>query len=241
MQQNSRTSPSSSNKYIPPFRTKSIIPKLFKQARKNSEYLNSNFKEAFNEIAPELRVIGGLGRMKCIKKEQRHRIINRPTQVQKFSHTTTKLLPKFPLTSKLRPVACPQEKQPKNVFEHAERIKFAENLPPTPSSRSSNSIVNEEGDANKIISFNHRNPFNLDLCGLSQYQKYKSTAEDVEKRRNYHIIRRTMETKKLKTEGKERIQQQERNEKFGLPKLFKVGGRNGESGKVGIKIIFGIS
>jgi hypothetical protein len=236
MSQNSRTSPSTSNKYIPPHKNKSIVPKLFKwnqeQPRVNSEYLDGDFKEAFNKIAPELRVISGLGRMNCMKKEQRHRSINRPTQVQRISHTTTKLLSNFPLTSQLRPVVCPPKNQPTNSFEHAERVKFAENLPQSPSSSSTIPLLNEEANANKRMFFNHQNPFDLDLSGLSEYQRQKSAAEDVGRRKNYQIIRRTMETKKLKTEGKEKIKQQERDEKFGLPKLFKIGDCNTESGKV---------
>lgn len=229
----SHSSPSTSNKYIPPPKNGSIVPKLFKwnreKSRVNGEYLDGDYTEAFNEIAPELRVIGGLGRMRCMKKEQRHRSINRPTQVQKVSHTTTKLLPNFTLTEKLRPVVCPQEQQPTNVFEHAERIKFAENLPPSPSI--------EGAKTNKTSFFNHKNPFNLDLSGMSEYQRQKSAAEDVERRKNYQIIRRTMETKKLRTEGRERIKQQERDEKLGLPKLFKVGDANAGSGTVAMKII----
>lgn len=236
MSQNSRTSQSTSNKYIPPPKNKSIVTKLFKwnqeQPRVNSEYVDGDFREEFNKIAPELRVIGGLGRMNCInKKEQRHGSINRLTQVQRVSHTTTKLLPNFPLTSRLRPVVCPQEQLPSNVYEHAERVKFVDNLPQSASSSSTISLQNDE-EANKKILLNHQNPFNLDLSGLSEYQRQKSAAEDVERRKNYQIIRRTMETKKLKTEGKERIKQQERDKKLGLPKLFKIDDYNAESGTV---------
>lgn len=232
----SHSSPSTSNKYIPPRKTKSVVPKLFKwnreQPRVNSEYLDGDFRESFNKIAPELRIIGGLGQHKCIEKqEQRHRPINRPSFVQKASHTTQKLLPNFSLTAKLNPVACRQEKQPRNVFEHAERVKFADNLPPSPSSSSTLLTNNSKGEkTNKKKIFNHQNPFNLDLSGLSEYQRQKNAAEDVERRKNYQIIRRTMETKKLKTEGKEKIKQQERDEKFQLPELFKVCDANTKSG-----------
>lgn len=231
MSQNSHSSVPTSNKYIPPPKNTSIVPKLFKwnreKPRVNGEYLDGDYTEAFNKIAPELRVIGGLGRMSCIKKEQRHRSINRPTQVQRVSHTTSKLLPNFPRTAQLRPVVCPQEQQPTSAFEHAERIKFAENLPPSPST----SPTSEGVKTIKKSFFNHINPFNLDLAGLSEYQRQRSAAKDVETRKNYQTIRRTMETKKLKTEGKERIKQQERDEKFGLPTLFKVGDANAESGR----------
>lgn len=214
-------SSSSSNKYIPSHKNASIRPKLFKwnneKPRKNSEYIGGKFNEAHNEIAPELRVIGGLGQMRCVdedKVQQHRRLINRPTQVQRATHTKTKLLPNFPLTADLRQLTCPQEQQPKNVFEHVERVKFVENLPP-PSPAASLEHKTQK-------SFNHLNPFDLDLSGLSEYQKQQSLADDAERRRNYQIIRRTMETKKLQTVGRERIMQQERDEKFGMPKLFKV-------------------
>lgn len=204
-------------------RKKSIRPKLFRWnrelPRQNSEYLNGKFDEAFNKVSPELKTIGGLGRIRCV--ERRQRILNRPTQVQKLSHTKTKMLPNFPLTAQLRPVVCTQEQQPKSVFEHAERVKFAENLiPSTATSTSSSSSLSEDKMEKRFN--NHDNPFNLDIKGLSEYQRQKSVKEDVERRKKYQIIRRAMETKLLKTEGRERIKQQERDEKFGLPKLFKV-------------------
>lgn len=220
----SASHPSSSNNYIPSHKNKntSIRPKLFKwnqeKPRKNSEYIGGKFNEAHNEIAPELRVIGGLGRFRCVdedKVQQRRRLINRPTQVQRATHTKTKLLPNFPLTADLRHLTCPQEQQPRSVLEHVERVKFVENLPPP-----SSPAVSLKQEAQK--SFNHQNPFDLDLSGFSEYQRQKSLADEAEMRRNYQIIRRTMETKKLQTEGRERIIQQERDEKFGLPELFKV-------------------
>lgn len=212
--------PSSSNNYIPPHKNASIQPKLFKwnheKPRKTSEYMGGKFNEAHNEIAMELRVIGGLGQIRCVdedKVQQHRRLINRPTQVQRIAHTKTKLLPNFPLTADLRQLTCPQEQQPKNMLEHVERVKFVENLPPSPAASLKHKTQK---------SFNHENPFDLDLSGFSEYQRQKSLADDVNRRKNYQIIRRTMETKKLQTEGRERIMQQERDEKFGLPKLFKV-------------------
>lgn len=225
----------------------SILPKLFawshEKPRANSEYQDGKFNEAHNEIAPELRVIGGLGQFRCLAKTkvQRQRLINRPTQVQKVTHTRNKLLPNFPLTAELRPVVCPQEQQPNNITEHVERVKFVENLPP---SSTSSSLLSHENNTKK--NFNHQNPFNLDLSGLSEYQRQKSAADDVEKRKNFQSIRRTMETKLLKTEGKERIKQQERDEKFGFPKLFNVCNDSGseqekkelETGEKRLKLTF---
>lgn len=199
---------------------KSVSSKLFswnkEKPRQTSEYVEKNYKDPFNEVAPELRVIGGLGQIKCVAKQEQQPLVNRPTQVQKLWHTKTRLLPNFPLTEQLRPTACPR-KQKLSVTQAAERVKFAENLPSPPSS---SSLM---GQSKTKDSFNHQNPFNLDLNALSKYQKQKYYAEEIERRRNYQIIRRTMETKELKSEGVERIKQAARDEKFQLPTLFKVG------------------
>jgi hypothetical protein len=197
-------------------RQKSVLSKLFswnrEKPRPTGEYVEKKYDEPFNIVAPELRMIGGLGPIRCVGKQKQHPLINRPTQVQKVCHTKTKLLPNFTLTEQLRPVAC-REKSKLDVLGAAERVKFAENLP-TPS------LTPVPSETKEI--YNHRNPFNLDLNALSAYQKQKHNAEEMEKRRNYQIIRRTMETKALKTEGVERIKQEARNEKFKLPAFFKV-------------------
>jgi hypothetical protein len=70
--------------------------------------------------------------------------------------------------------------------------------------------------------FDPLNPFKLDLEALSKYQKQKHVLEEKEKRRNLEMIRRTMETKELRTIGAERIKQETRDEKFGMFKHFKV-------------------
>lgn len=196
----------------------SVFSKLFnwnrEQPRKTSEYVDKKYDAPFNKVAPELRLIGGLGEIKCVAKHERRPLVNRPTQVQKLCHTTTKLLPNFPLTDELPRVACPRKKNP-TMVEASERVKFVENLP-----ASSESAPNVEAKTKKA--FDHRNPFSLDLDALSEYQKQKHTAEELEKRKNYQIIRRTMETKALKTVGAEKIEQDIRNEKFGLPEFFNV-------------------
>lgn len=196
-----------------------VSSKLFswnrEKPRETSEYVKKKFGEPFNKVAPELRVIGGLGVIKCVGQEQQP-LINRPTQVQKLCHTRNNLLPNFPLTEQLRPAACPKKKKTLSVSEAVERIKLAENLP-SPSTPSSS----EHTDGTKEA-FNHQNPFKLDLQALSDYQKQKHNAEENQRRRNYQIIRRTMETKALKTEGVEEIKQELRNEKFRLPAFFKV-------------------
>lgn len=148
------------------------------------------------------------------------------------------MLPNFPLTEQLWPAACLKKKTP-SVSEAVERIKLAENLP-SPSTPSSS----EHTDGTKEA-FNHQNPFKLDLQALSDYQKQKHNAEENQRRRNYQIIRRTMETKALKTEGVEEIKQELRNEKFRLPAFFKVvetseveeGGGNEEAGERKWKLI----
>ena len=194
---------------------KSVLSKLFswnrEKPRPGGEYLDKKFGEPFNVVAPELRVIGGLGPIKCVGKPKQP-LINRPTQVQKLCHTKTKLLPNFALTEQLRPVKC-RKKKKVEIVETAERVKFAENLP-TPTLTPVPSETKE--------TFNHKNPFNLDLNALSAYQKQKHNAEKMERRRNYQIIRRTMETKALKTEGAERIKQEARDERFKLPEFFQV-------------------
>lgn len=182
--------------------------------RKTSENVEKNYKDPFNKVAPELRVIGGLGQIKSVVKHEQQPLVNRPTQVQKLCHTRTRLLPNFPLTEQLRPTACTR-KQKLSVLAAAERAKLAENLP----SPSSSSLKEQTKTKD---SFKHQNPFNLDLNALSEYQKQKYNAEEMERRRNYQIIRRTMETKELQTEGVLRIKQAARDKKYRLPSLFKV-------------------
>lgn len=195
-----------------------VASKLFswnrEKPRRNSEYVEKKYLKPFNKVAPELQMIGGLGEMKCVRRNERKPLVNRPTQVQKLCHTTTKLLPNFHLTEQLRPIAC-KKKKILSILEAAEQVKFAENLP-----MPSNSHPNKQEKTKEI--FNHQNPFNLDLKASSDDEKQKHNAEEVERRRNYEIIRRTMETKALKTEGAERIKQRARDEKFKLPIFFNV-------------------
>lgn len=198
--------------------SKSVISKLFcwnvEKPRVTSEYVDKKYSKPFNQVAPEFRVMDGLGQIKCVRKHDKQPLINRPTQVQKICHTTTKLLPNFPLTAQLRPAKCPK-KEKLSVLKATEKVKFAENLP----TYTSTSTL-EQTETKDL--FNHQNPFNLDLNALSEYQKQKHNAEEIKRRRNYQIIRRTMETKALTTEGAEKIMQETRNEKFKLPSLFKV-------------------
>lgn len=199
-------------------RKKPVISKIFsweqEKPRKTSEYVEKKYEQPFNKVAPELRLIGGLGQIKCVTKYKQQPLINRPTQVQRICHTTTKLLPNFPLTEQLMPAACPSRKH-LTFLEAAETVKLAENLP---SSSSTQAFEQTE----TIDNFNNENPFNLDLSALSEYQKQKKNVEETERRRNYQMIRRTMETKALKTEGVEKFKQEERNEKFKLPEFFIV-------------------
>lgn len=213
---------------------KSVISKLFswnqEKPRRTSEYAEKKYDKPFNKVAPELRVIGGLGQIKCLTKNKQQPLVNRPTQVQKVCHTTTKLLSSFPLTEQLRPTKCPEKKK-LSMVDAVETVKLAENLPSLPSK----SLTEEKSTKD---SFNHENPFNLDLNALSEYQKQKYNAEESERRRNYQIIRRTMETKALKTEGVERLKQEIRDEKYQLPKFFKVfeSNENIEAGDERVKL-----
>lgn len=193
--------------------SKSCFRKLFswnrEKPRHNSEYIDKKFSQPYNDVAPELKVIGGLGRINCVNKKQKQALVNRPTQVQKISHTTTKVLPNFSLTEELKPLACERRKK-FSTHKHVERVKFAENLEEI-------EIISSESKR-----FNNENPLNLDLSALNEYQKQKSDAEDVERRRNFQMIRRTMETMKLKSVGAEEIMQEERDAKFKLPAFFNI-------------------
>lgn len=197
----------------------SVLPKLFswnrEKPRPTSEYVAKEYDKPFNKVAPELRMIGGLGPMKCVQQHQTRPLVNRPTQVQKVSHTTSKLLPNFALTETLQSITCTRKTKP-GVLEAAERVKFAENLPTSSPAPPKDPVQDIKS------SFDHQNPFNLDFDALSEYQKQKHNAEEGERRRNYQIIRRTMETKALKTVGAERIKQQERDDKFKLPAFFNI-------------------
>lgn len=198
---------------------KSGAPELFtwdrEKPRHNSEYIHKDFSKPFNNFSQHLNIIGGLGPIKCLSKKKQPKLVNRPTQVEKISHTTTKVLPNFGYTEQLNPIVC-EKKKHLRIHEHVEKVRIAENLPIKDDSFS-------QHDTNhRMKSFNHENPFNLDLNALSEYQKQKSNAEDIQRRRNYQIIRRIMETKELKTEGAERIKQEERDAKFCLPAFFKI-------------------
>jgi hypothetical protein len=91
-------------------------------------------------------------------------------------------------------------------------MKFAENLP-TPTFSPVPSKTKE--------TFNHQNPFNLDLNALSAYQKQKHNAGKIERRGIYQIIQRTMATKALETEGAEHSRVSG-GRTFKMLKFFKV-------------------
>lgn len=201
-----------------------VLSKLFswnlgwnkeKPRRFNSEYVEKKYLKPFKKVSSELRMIGDLGRIKSVARNEHKPLVNRPTQAHKLFHTTTKPQASFSLTEQLIPVACPKKEIP-SALEVAQRVKFAENLPTTSQSNQA------EKQPNTKEIFNHRNPFNLNLNALSDYEQQKYNAEEVERRRNYQIIRRTMETKALKTEGTERMKQEARDEKFKLPMFFNV-------------------
>jgi hypothetical protein len=176
------------------------------------EYVDGDFSKPFNNVAPELRAIGGLGRARCVKKNRRRVLVNRPTRVQQVSHTTTKLTANFNITEHSKPVVCEEEKK-LSMREHIERVKFAENL------------LDDEKNSSGAVArtkFNHDNPFNLDLAALNEFQLQRSDAEDVRRQRQFQVLRREMETKRLLTVGAEEILQEERDAKFKLPAFFDV-------------------
>lgn len=194
---------------FPAISKKSKISQAFSWNREKpciiSEYADKKYDIPFNKVAPTLTS------SKCIKKNERQPFVNRPTKVQILTHTTTKLLSDFSLTEDMRPILC-RKKKKSNYLEVTERIKFAENL----------SSASSEASCNKTMSqLNHQNPFNLDLKALSKHQQQRSDADEMRRRKNYQTLRRTMETKSLKTDGVERITNQIRNEKFKMPDFFK--------------------
>ncbi|CRK92367.1 CLUMA_CG005955, isoform A [Clunio marinus] len=195
---------------------KSVSSKVFawnrEKPRLDSEYVDKKFSKPFNTIAPELRVIGGLGKLKCVKKGKSNLFINRMTQVQKLSHTKTKLLHNFNLTEELRPIAC-HKKSKMKISDAIENVKYAENL------LVSSPMTDEDNTRNV---YNHQNPFNLDMDALSEFHNQSHQTKEIERRRNFQIIRRTMETKALTTVGAEKLMQESRNERFQLPQFFKV-------------------
>jgi hypothetical protein len=182
--------------------------------RQNSEYLDKKYDKAFNNVGMELKVIGGLGKYRCMRKNYRQPLINRPTQAQTISHTKTKFLPNFSLTDELKPhVVCEDESMNiKSIEKHVEDIQVADNHPKIQS-------VEKIGTNNN---FNHKNPFNLDLNALTNYQHEMHDAQYLWMRRKNQIIRRKMETLELLKHGTDRIVQEERNEKYQMPKLFVI-------------------
>lgn len=153
-----------------------------------NEYQNKRFDLAHNPVGQELKYIGGLGLKKCVNKTTKPPFVNRPTQVQTICHTKTKLLPEFRFTEQLQPVACPK-KVNRSVRQHAERVKFADNLPCRTSALSAT-----ETDAKLIAT----NPFNLDLQTMTEHQERIRDAEDFHRRRDYIMCRRKMDTKHIK-------------------------------------------
>lgn len=119
------------------------------------------------------------------------------------------------LTEPFGSAVCQHEKH-KCAREDLMRGKFATNL-------------NDE--QTQMNSLNHQNPFNLNFDPLSERQKQKHSMEEAQRRRNYQIIRRTMETKELKTRGIERIKQENRDEKFKLPPFLKISSFSSCSGE----------
>lgn len=72
----------------------------------------------------------------------------------------------------------------------------------------------------KQVSINQCNPFNMDLDAESKYKRQLRNAKTIKERREYQIIRKTMDTKALKSVGIENLKLENRQEKFKIPQFF---------------------
>lgn len=72
----------------------------------------------------------------------------------------------------------------------------------------------------KQVSINQCNPFNMDLDAVSKYKRQIKNAKTIQERREYQIIRKTMDTKALKSVGIENLKLENRQEKFKIPQFF---------------------
>lgn len=62
----------------------------------------------------------------------------------------------------------------------------------------------------------------MDLDGDTKYKRELKNAKTIQERREYQIIRKTMDTKALKSVGIERLKQENRQEKFKIPEFFVI-------------------
>lgn len=163
-----------------------------------------------DDIPPELKIIDDMGNFKCVEKSQKK---NYHSQLQKYFHTKTRLLPEFPLTQQLNVIACPVERI-ESINSLVEKVVCKGNI-------SSHENAPGQKTNETKAQFNHLNPFNLDLNALSEYQQKKYEREKLENFEHYQTIASERKTKALEIE----VMQEMRNEKFQLPKFFRVDGR----------------
>ena len=72
----------------------------------------------------------------------------------------------------------------------------------------------------KQVSINQCNPFNMDLDAVSKHKREIKNAKTIQERRKYQIMKKTMDTKALKSVDIQRIKNENRQEKFKLPQFF---------------------
>lgn len=171
-----------------------------------------------DDMPHELKIIDDMGNFKCVKKSTTMK--RRPSQLQRYFHTKTRLLPEFSFTQERRALVCPTEKTP-SINSIVAQVACSGNT----SSRES--AQGQRTDETKA-KFNRQNPFNLDLNALSEYQRRKHEREKLENLEHYQTIASKMKTKALE----KKMLQAMRNEKFQLPKLFRLD--DGELNELGV-------
>lgn len=99
-----------------------------------------------------------------------------------------------------------------SMKEAVEKVRLAENLP----------SETDSTDSEDSCDIDYANPFNLDLRALSEYKQKVEKSKEINRKRDYRIFKRKMETKLIKTEKPNELKQQMFAEKFKLPDFFHV-------------------
>lgn len=175
-----------------------------------------------DDMPHELKIIDDMGNFKCVKKSTTG-VKLRQSELQRYFHTKTRLLPEFPLTEELKAITCPTEVMP-SVVEAVAKVAHCSEDDMSP-----REIASRQKTAETKAQLDHLNPFNLDLNALSDYQWMKHEREELENFRRYHSIASEMKIKALKDE----LIQTMRNEKFQLPQFFRLP----ENGEKDLKVL----
>lgn len=78
-------------------------------------------------------------------------------------------------------------------------------------------------DSNEAkVEFDYNNPQNLDIQGIDQMQTYRKDEQYLQEKREYEVMKRELDKRRLVVEEKERYEQQVRDEKFKLPDLYNI-------------------